>query len=669
MGFAIGENVGPYRIIAQLGSGGMATVYKAYHAALDRYVAIKVMHAAFKEDPTFLARFQREARIVAKLEHPHIVPVFDFSEHDGRPYLVMRFIEGETLKARLQRRALTIPQIMDILHPVCQALAYAHEQGVLHRDIKPSNILLTPQGGVFLTDFGLARIAQAGESTLSQDTMLGTPHYISPEQAQGQPNLDARTDIYSLGVVMYELFVGRVPFQADTPYAVIHDHIYSPLPMPRCINPNLPDPFERVLLKSLAKERDDRFTTVSDLLAALDKAAGEATVTPLGDVEPPPCEEQFAPTIVEARESRPQAPAEAGDLALPTSASTMVAPSAARAAEPVSPSPFTPVSPVAPLAQPVPSTSPTLSALQAKKKPRSKWWYALGGVGLLVLCVVGFLFLTSLGGRAELQKARRLRDQGQFEPALAAYLAATKASARLVQAYIEPAEMLMQRGQPGDVLRAAQICQQGLSVMPNSADLRACAERSAPPPPGGPGNEPARLDRARQLRDTGKFEQALQEYQNAFRDDPHLVEAYAEAAEMLLAGGQRDDFARAAELGEQGLAAVSDNERLHEIAAWGWLAARAYERAMPHLQWLMERCPNCPLPHAGLAIVLVQEDRLDEAQRQAELAIRLAEGAPEGHLALGIVLLKKGQPQQAREQFKIVMDSKAPRWMQDLVPK
>ena len=123
MGFAIGENVGPYRIIAQLGSGGMATVYKAYHAALDRYVAIKVMHAAFKEDPNFLARFQREARIVARLEHPHIVPVYDFNEHEGQPYLVMRFIEGETLKARLRTGPLTFPQVMDILRPVCQALA------------------------------------------------------------------------------------------------------------------------------------------------------------------------------------------------------------------------------------------------------------------------------------------------------------------------------------------------------------------------------------------------------------------------------------------------------------------------------------------------------------------------------------------------------------------
>ena len=278
MSFAIGEQVGPYQIMAQLGSGGMATVFKAYHAALDRYVAIKVLHPAFKQDPNFLSRFQREARIVARLEHPHIVPVFDFSEAGGQPYLVMRFIEGETLKARLATHDLSLDEVRRVIKPVSDALAYAHGQGVLHRDVKPSNILLTPEGGVYLADFGLARIAQAGESTLSQDSLLGTPQYISPEQAQGQADLDARTDIYSLGVVVYELLVGRVPYQADTPYAVIHDHIYAPLPLPRSIRPDFPEPIERVLLKALTKDRADRYAGVSEFYAAFDEAINHTQV-------------------------------------------------------------------------------------------------------------------------------------------------------------------------------------------------------------------------------------------------------------------------------------------------------------------------------------------------------------------------------------------------------
>jgi tetratricopeptide (TPR) repeat protein len=307
-------------------------------------------------------------------------------------------------------------------------------------------------------------------------------------------------------------------------------------------------------------------------------------------------------------------------------------------------------------------------APQAKKKARSKWWYVLGTVGLLALCVVGFLFLTSMGGRAELQKARKLRDQGQFEQALGAYQAAAKANARLVPTYTEPADMLIKRGQPGDAQRAAQICEQGLAVMPNNAELRACAAQPMPPPVE-PENDRARLERARQLRDTGKMDQALQEYQAVVRDNPNIVEAYAEPAEMLLAGGQHDDFVHAAEWCERGLMAVSDNERLHQIAAWGWLAARTYERAMPHLRWLMEHCPDCPFPHAGLALVLAQEGQLDEAQRQAEQAIQISADAPEGHFALGIVFLKRNQPQQAREQFRFVIESpQAPRWMKDQIP-
>jgi hypothetical protein len=275
MSFAIGENVGPYRIIEQLGQGGMATVFKAYHAALDRYVAIKVLHPAFKEEPNFLSRFQREARVVARLEHPNIVPIYDFAEHKGQPYLVMKFIEGQTLKARLNEKPLTKEEAVEIVDAVGGALAYAHKQGVLHRDVKPSNVLLSPDGSIYLADFGLARMAQAGASTLSKDVMLGTPQYISPEQGQGVSDLDQGTDIYSFGVLLYEMVVGRVPFNADTPFSIIHDHIYTPLPLPSTLNPNVPQVVERVLLKSLAKDRKDRFENVEQQVIAFRKAVVE----------------------------------------------------------------------------------------------------------------------------------------------------------------------------------------------------------------------------------------------------------------------------------------------------------------------------------------------------------------------------------------------------------
>ena len=277
MPLTAGENVGPYRIIEKLGQGGMATVYKAYHAGLDRYVALKVLHPDLTEDPTFTARFQREARLVARLEHPHIVPVHDFAEHDGYHYLVMKFIEGETLKARLERGPLTSDEIHTIVDSVGSAMAYAHQQGILHRDIKPSNVLIAKDGNIYLADFGLARIAQASTSTLSGDAIMGTPQYISPEQAMGKKDLDERTDIYSFGVMLYEMVVGQVPFSADTPFSIIYDHIYSPLPLPHTLNPSISEGLERVLLKALAKEHGDRYKSVPEMVAAF-KSVSETSV-------------------------------------------------------------------------------------------------------------------------------------------------------------------------------------------------------------------------------------------------------------------------------------------------------------------------------------------------------------------------------------------------------
>jgi thioredoxin-like negative regulator of GroEL len=267
MPFIIGENIGPYRLIEKLGKGGMATVFKAYHPSLDRYVAIKALHPAFMEHPGFLDRFEREAKVVAKLEHPNIVPIYDFSEHEGRPYLVLKYVRGETLKARLEKSQLTYKESKHIFRVISSALAYAHNQGVLHRDVKPSNVLLDKAGGIYLADFGLARITETSQTTLSGQMMMGTPHYISPEQAKGLGNLDNGTDIYSLGVMTYELLVGDVPYQADTPFSVIHDHIYSPLPLPKDINPDLNDEMQRALLKALAKKREDRFADIQEMMA------------------------------------------------------------------------------------------------------------------------------------------------------------------------------------------------------------------------------------------------------------------------------------------------------------------------------------------------------------------------------------------------------------------
>ncbi len=363
MPFNVGENVGPYRIIEQLGQGGMATVYKAYHAALDRYVALKVLHPAFGEDPNFEARFQREARLVAKLEHPSIVPIYDYSEHDGRPYLVMKFIEGDTLKARLNQGPLTSEEISRVVDSVGSALAYAHKQGVLHRDIKPSNVLVATDGQMYLADFGLARIAQSGESTLSSDMIMGTPQYISPEQAQGLKDLDEGTDIYSFGVMLYEMVVGQVPFSADTPFSIIHDHIYSPLPLPRSINPKVPESVERVLLKALAKDRADRYPDIDSMVKAFKEAWTTAGVPMQG-------------TAITMRPAQLKAAGKAGVK------------TAAKAATPA---------------------VETVASKAARQKKRSPWPFIAAGV-LLVACL-GFVFVA-------LRNSPRLRPRNNV-PTLA----------------------------------------------------------------------------------------------------------------------------------------------------------------------------------------------------------------------------------------------------------
>ena len=272
-----GYFIGAYEIVAPLGQGGMATVYKAYHARLNRFVAIKMIHQAYLLDPNYLARFEREAQIVAGLEHPHIVPVYDFSEHEGEPYLVMKLIEGRTLKAVLNERVLPASEALTLITPIAEALDYAHARGVLHRDVKPSNILIDPQGTPFLTDFGLARLSLSGASSLSQDQMIGTPYYMSPEQASGKGEIDHRADLYSFGVVLFELFVGQVPFRDGTPYAIITDHIQRELPLPSSLNPDVLPSVEAVLLQALAKDPNDRYQSAAELAAAMRDATNVST--------------------------------------------------------------------------------------------------------------------------------------------------------------------------------------------------------------------------------------------------------------------------------------------------------------------------------------------------------------------------------------------------------
>ena len=286
-----GKTLGKYRVLEPLGRGGMARVYRAYHPQLDRYVAIKVLRSDLMEDEAFgadasadetwQARFQREAQSVAALRHANIVQVFDFDVQDDVYYMVMELLEGDTLKTRLndyrvRGEQMDWGEIVRIMLDVLDGLAYAHSERMIHRDIKPANILLSRRGQAVIGDFGIAHIIGGTRYTIS-GALMGTLHYMAPEQGM-QGLCDARSDIYSLGVVFYEMLTQRTPFDADTPLAILMKHVNDPLPLPRRINPEIPEPLERIVFTSLAKKPEDRYQSAAEMAEALRAAAEEAEI-------------------------------------------------------------------------------------------------------------------------------------------------------------------------------------------------------------------------------------------------------------------------------------------------------------------------------------------------------------------------------------------------------
>jgi len=297
----IGKTIGKYQIVELLGRGGMAEVYKAYQPALDRYVAIKIMHSFLAEDEDFLGRFQREAKAVGRLRHPNIVQVHDFDVADGVYYMVMEFIDGYTLKAKLQDLAATdermpLEEAIRVTRGVAAALAYAHKRDMVHRDVKAANVMVNQDGQVILTDFGIAKILSGPQFTAS-GAMIGTPAYMSPEQGLGEPG-DARSDIYSLGIMLFQMTTGQLPYDADTPLAVVLKHVNNPLPIPSQLNSAIPPGVERVIFKTLAKNPDDRYQTADEFIEHLDRIKAGLAVPESAQPTLLSMDQAAAPTIV-----------------------------------------------------------------------------------------------------------------------------------------------------------------------------------------------------------------------------------------------------------------------------------------------------------------------------------------------------------------------------------
>ena len=270
--------IGRYTIIRPLGAGGMASVYLAHAPTLNRQVAIK-MPSGERLDAEGLARFNREAQAVARLEHQAIVPLYEYGSHDGRPYLAMRYMSGGSLADRIERRVASLPEAVAVIDRIAAGLDYAHAHGIIHRDVKPGNILFDEGGAAYLADFGIARTADAGGKSLTQTGLIiGTAAYMSPEQALSRP-LDGRSDIYSLGAVLYEMLSDDIPYKADSSLQQVMQHVSAPIPSLRARRPNLPPAIQTIIERALAKEPGDRYQTAAALAADLRRLAADKQST------------------------------------------------------------------------------------------------------------------------------------------------------------------------------------------------------------------------------------------------------------------------------------------------------------------------------------------------------------------------------------------------------
>ncbi len=299
------EKVDRYEIQGEIDRGGMATVFKAYDPRFQRTVAVKLLPQQMMHDPEFRERFTREARTIARLEHPAIVPVYDFGEENGQPYLVMRLMLGGSLQHRLDKGPLSVDEAAVILQRLGSALDTAHSKGIIHRDLKPSNVLFDQYGESYLADFGIAHVSSSEANLTASGSLVGTPTYMSPEQVYGDKTLDGRSDIYALGVILFQMLTGHTPYDADTPARVMMKHVMDPVPAISTERPDLPPEMDAIITKAMAKERDERYATASDLTSDITHATQKTTQPDLA-ADLAALQADIAPEIAESEPAEPE---------------------------------------------------------------------------------------------------------------------------------------------------------------------------------------------------------------------------------------------------------------------------------------------------------------------------------------------------------------------------
>ena len=623
-----GQTLGPFEIISELGRGGMAVVYKARQTDLQRTVALKILPPELSRDQSYLQRFLHEARSAAGLEHPHIVPIYAVGEAQGFHYIAMKFIAGRTLKDVAQDDgALSLAQTATLLEQVAGALDYAHSQGVIHRDIKPSNMMVEPNGWVYLTDFGLARGGGTTQGLTLAGTVMGTPEYMSPEQAQGLATIGPATDIYALGVVVYELLTGKVPFSADTPMGMLVARLqYAPRP-PRDYRGDLPLAVEDVIMRALARRPEARFASASALVDALKQAAGLGTrsLTP---------------------QQRPASPP-MGTPAVSPPFGVATAPTLPAGSPPLpgaTPPPMAAARPATPLAQPaagfggIPSTPaaplPTAQAAPATPERRSRrgLWVALGALALVIVLALAFDLVASRGpdpaiaqGLQEGQAA--LAQPNGLDSASAAYRRVLAADPNNIQAHNQLALIAILRDRAPQAETEARAA---LSLDSRSALAHALLAAAL----SGQNSYPAALDASNRAIDI----------------NDKLAFAYSARAEVQASIGIENSDAglldTARQDAEKGLSLAPSDDPLSNAMAQSAMGFVAYQRyaltgdsgalddAIDAMEKAIELQGHMALFHSNLGYFYDAQGEHEKAQKSFEDA--LAADSAYGHTHAGL---------------------------------
>ncbi len=387
----IGKKLGSYEIIELVGKGGMASVYRAFQPSMNRDVAIKIISQSISENPAFVQRFKNEAQLIAQLEHPHILPVYDFGEQDGMLYIVMRYMSTGTLADLIKGGGMTLKAIETTFSQVALALDHAHSQGIIHRDLKPANVLIDQHGNAFLTDFGIAKSVGSTMHLTRTDSVVGTPTYMSPEQGMGE-DLDSRSDIYALGILLFEMITGKLPFEAETAMAVMLKHINQPPPRPSEVRVGTHPALDAVVMRALAKNRDQRYQRAREMADAVKYAVAVAT----GQTPAPGLQRTLIENEAATRPSQGPSAGPEATLREPVPAATT---GEAGAGVPAG-VPTRPAAGSAGLATPLPPTIAAVGQIEVKLNPWSAWLAGQEALGIwlqaFVLSVAVFVLLARL---------------------------------------------------------------------------------------------------------------------------------------------------------------------------------------------------------------------------------------------------------------------------------